>query len=207
MDRCIRIVVADRHALVAEALARLVGAEADMSVVAIVTDTETLLAAVRRHTPDMVLLCLGGRDDAGLASLERLRAHGLSVRVLALSADSGAAAMRAALEAGADGYALSTEPAGHALHAIRQVHRGHLVLPAGARRWLLRGAPDSALSRSELAVLALVADGLSNAGIAGRLHLSENTIKFHLRNIFQKLGTRNRTGAARWYLRQEAALA
>ncbi len=207
MNGCIRMVIADRHALVAEALGQLVNGEPDMSVVATATEPDTLLDAVRRHEPDMVLLCLGGRDDAGLGSLERIRAEALPVRVLALSADSGAAAMRAALEAGADGYALSTEPAQHALHAVRQVHRGHMVLPAGARRWLLRSGPDSCLSRSELAVLALVADGLSNAGIAGRLHLSENTIKFHLRNIFQKLGTRNRTGAARWFLRQEAVLA
>lgn len=207
MNGSIRMVIADRHALVAEALGRLVDAEADMTVVATATELDTLVDAVRRHGPDMVLLCLGGREDGALASLERIRAEALPVRVLALSADGGAASMRAALEAGADGYALSTEPAQHALHAVRQVHRGHMVLPAGARRWLLRGGPDSAVSRAELAVLALVADGLSNAAVAGRLHLSENTVKFHLRNIFQKLGTRNRTGAARWYLRQEAALA
>ncbi len=207
MNGCIRMVIADRHTLVAEALGRLVDAEPDMTVVATATEPDTLVDTVRRHGPDMVLLCLGSRDDSGLGSLERIRAEALPVRVLALSADNGAASMRAALEASADGYALSTEPAQHALHAVRQVHRGHMVLPAGARRWLLHGCPDGGLSRSELAVVALVADGLSNAGIAARLHVSENTIKFHLRNVFQKLGTRNRTGAARWYLRQEAVLA
>ncbi len=207
MDACIRIVIADRLALVAEALGRLVNGEPDMSVVATATDPEILVDTVRRHVPDLLLLSLSASDEASLDSLERIRAERLPVRVLALSAAADAATMRAALEAGVDGYALKTEPAQHALYALRQVHRGHLILPSGARRWLLRGSPDSALSKSELAVLSLVADGLSNAGVARTLHLSENTVKFHLRNIFQKLGTRNRTGAARWYLREHAALA
>jgi DNA-binding NarL/FixJ family response regulator len=210
MSGHIRVVIADRHRLVAEALRILVDGEPDMTVVALATESDGLLEAVRRLSPDMVLLCLGSRDGApevGLGSLERIRAERLPVRVLALAALSDAASMRAALEAGVDGYALKSEPAQHALFAVRQVHRGQLILPAGAKRWLLHGRDEGSacdLSRAELAVLELVADGLSNADIARRIFLSENTVKFHLRNIFQKLGTHNRTAAARWYLREHA---
>lgn len=204
MSGRIRIVIADRHTIVAEALGILVEAQPDMTVVATATEGDVLLDSVRRLAPDVVLLCLDPREEDGLDCLERLRAEHLGVRVLVLSASCDAASMRAALEAGADGYALKTESAEHTLFAVRQVHRGQLILPAGAKRWLLRGAVDSELSRSELAVLSVVADGLSNAAVARRLHVSENTVKFHLRNIFQKLGTRNRTGAARWYLREHA---
>ncbi|HEX9109779.1 MAG TPA: response regulator transcription factor [Longimicrobiales bacterium] len=207
MSANIRIVIADRHRLVAEALRILVDGEPDMTVVAVATEGDALLDAVRRLAPDMVLLCLGSRDAAGLTALERLRAERLPVRVLALAALADAASMRAALEAGVDGYALKSEPAQHALFAVRQVHRGQLILPAGAKRWLLHGredGPSSDLSRAELAVLELVADGLSNADIARRIFLSENTVKFHLRNIFHKLGTHNRTAATRWYLREHA---
>jgi DNA-binding NarL/FixJ family response regulator len=207
MSGHIRIVIADRHRLVADALRILVDGEPDMMVVAVATESDGLMDAMRRLAPDMLLLCLGSRDAVGLSSLERIRAERLPVRVLALAALSDAASMRAALEAGVDGYALKSEPAQYALSAVRQVHRGQLVLPAGARRWLLHGREDGSardLSRAELAVLELVADGLSNADIARRICLSENTVKFHLRNIFQKLGTHNRTAAARWYLREHA---
>ena len=207
MSGHIRIVIADRHRLVAEALRILVDGEPDMTVVAVATEGDALLEAVRHFAPDMVLLCLGRGDEVGLGSLERIRAERLPVRVLALAALSDAASMRAALEAGVDGYALKSEPAQHALFAVRQVHRGQLILPAGAKRWLLHGHDDGVgcdLSRAELAVLELVADGLSNADIARRIFLSENTVKFHLRNIFQKLGAHNRTAAARWYLREHA---
>ena len=199
MNGRIRVVIADRHALVLEGYRLLVDGEPDMTVVATATEADVLLDAVRQHAPDIVLLSLGSRGGR-LEWLKRIRAESHPVRVLALSAVNDAAAMRAALEAGADGYALKTEPAQHALFAMRQVYHGHLILPAGAQRWLLRGQPDGELSKSELAVLALVADGLPNAGIARRLHVRENTVKFHLRNIFQKLGAHNRTGAARWYL-------
>src|ERR671922_113776 len=88
---------------------------------------------------------------------------------------------------------------------LSDLQRGQLIFPAGAKHWLLRkrGSPDcNAVTDRELAVLALVADGLSNARIGSLLHVSENTVKFHLRNLYQKLGTRNRMEAARWYLRE-----
>jgi DNA-binding NarL/FixJ family response regulator len=87
--------------------------------------------------------------------------------------------------------------------AIRQVAAGQLVFPQSARRWLSppRSAPD-ALTEREEKVLALVAEGASNAHIATSLRVSESTVKFHLRNMFSKLGAANRTEAAAHYLRR-----
>jgi DNA-binding NarL/FixJ family response regulator len=88
--------------------------------------------------------------------------------------------------------------------SIRQVSRGHLVFPQAARRWLLRGDASGDASQTtarENEILVLVAEGLTNSQIARRLRVSDNTVKFHLQNLYLKLGVRNRTEAAALYLR------
>jgi DNA-binding NarL/FixJ family response regulator len=111
--------------------------------------------------------------------------------------------MRAALEGGASGFALKTEPPQQTVASIRQVYRGQLVFPLAARRWLLRAAPEPTQPTDrEMEILALVSEGLTNAQIARRLRVSDNTVKFHLQNVYLKLGVRNRTEAAAFYLRQ-----
>lgn len=197
----VRIVVADDHALVLEGLRALIAAEPDLRVVATATDGERLLDAVRRFQPDVAVMDLQMPYMDGPACLQRIRAEGLPVRVLVLSAFGDAHSMRAAIESGADGFALKTDPPHMTLTAIRQVAAGRMVFPEAARRWLVPAstADPNALTGREEAVLALVAEGKSNAQIAATLTLSENTVKFHLRNLFAKLGVANRTEAAAKY--------
>ena len=194
----IRIVLADDHALVLEGLRALLSAEPDLTVVATATDGERLLDAVRRFTPDVVAMDLQMPFMDGLTCLHHIRAEGLPVRVLVISAFGDAQSLRAAVEGGADGFALKTDSPEITLAAIRQVAAGHMVFPDAVRRWLMRNPLDdpNALTEREEAVLALVAEGKSNAQIGAALGLSENTIKFHLRNLFSKLGVTNRTEAA-----------
>ena len=207
MSDRVRVVLADDHELVLEGLRSLLENEADMQVVAAARTGEQLLDAVRRHRPDVVVLDLEMGQMSGLACLERIRAERLPVRVLVLTAYNDGASMRAALEGGADGYALKTEPPRQTVDSIRQVHRGQLVFPLAARRWLLgHAAPQDPrqLTERERAVLALVAEGVTNAQIARQLRVSENTVKFHLQNLYLKLGVANRTEAAAHYLREHA---
>jgi DNA-binding NarL/FixJ family response regulator len=200
----IRVVLADDHALVLEGLRALLAAEPDLRVVATATDGERLLDAVRRFRPEVVVMDLQMPYLDGSACLRHIRAEGLPVRVLVISAFSDAQSLHAAVDGGADGFALKTDPPNMTLAAIRQVAAGRMVFPEAARRWLARpAAPDpNALTDREAAVLALVAEGRSNAQIAAALSLSENTVKFHLRNLFAKLGVTNRTEAAARYHRQ-----
>jgi DNA-binding NarL/FixJ family response regulator len=196
----IKIVLGDDHALVLDGLRNLLSAEPDLRVVAVATDGERLLDAVRRFHPDLVVVDVQMPHMDGLTCLERIRSEKMPVRVLVLSAFGDGHTMRAAVEGGADGFALKTDPPQTTLAAIRQVAAGQLVFPQAARRWL-RGAssPSSdptALTDREEAVLAFVAEGKSNADIAGAMNLSESTVKFHLRNLFAKLGVTNRTEAA-----------
>jgi DNA-binding NarL/FixJ family response regulator len=205
----IRVVLADDHELVLEGLRSLLESEDDMQVLATAKDGARLVETVRTHRPDVVVLDLemGEAAQGGLDVLEQLRAVHPDVRVLVLTAYSDGDSMRGALERGADGYALKTEPPQQTVTSIRQVHRGQLVFPHAARRWLMRSpAPETnQLTARETEILALVAEGRTNAQIAARLRVSENTVKFHLQNLYLKLKLANRTEAAAWYLREHGS--
>jgi DNA-binding NarL/FixJ family response regulator len=205
MTTPIRVILADDHELVLDGLRSLIEAEDDIEVVATATTGEQVIEMVRRHRPDVVVLDLEMRGMTGIATLRQIRTEQLTVRVLVLTAYSDGASMRASLEAGADGYALKTEPPRQTLASIRQVFRGQLVFPLAAKRWLLGNSapPDPIqLTEREREVLALAAEGHTNAQIASKLHVSENTIKFHLQKLFLKMGVSNRTEAAARYLRE-----
>lgn len=197
--RPIRVVLGDDHALVLDGLRALLADETTLHVVAAASDGERVLDAVRRFRPDVVVLdwqmpYLGGRD-----CLCQIRRESLPVKVLVLSAFGDGHTLRAAIEAGADGFALKTDPPQVTLQAIHQVAAGQLVFPQAARRWLGPRADredPNALTDRENEVLELVAQGRSNGQIAAALSLSANTVKFHLRNAFAKLGVANRTEAA-----------
>lgn len=204
-NKTLRVIIADDHPLVVEGLHGLVGGEPDIDVVATATDGERALDAVRRFQPDLLIMDLEMPYMRGTACLKQIRAEGLSVRVLVLSAFGDAHTLREAIESGADGFALKTGAPEATLAAIRQVAHGQLVFPDAARRWLTdtqkRGASNALTDREE-DVLKLLANGASNAQIAQRLGLSESTVKFHLRNLFSKLGVTNRTEAAAHFHRR-----
>lgn len=204
-NRELRVIIADDHPLVVEGLTGLVGGEPDIDVVATATDGERALDAVRRFAPDLLIVDLEMPYMGGLACLRQIRAEDLPVRVLVLSAFSDAHTLREAIENGADGFALKTGAPEAILAAIRQVANGQLVFPQAARRWLAdsqKRAPSNELTDREEDVLRLLADGASNAQIATSLGLSQSTVKFHLRNLFTKLGVTNRTEAAARYHRR-----
>lgn len=193
----VRLVLADDHALVLDGLRAIVSAERDLQVVATATDGERALEAIHRFRPDVAVLDLQMPHMDGLACLARVRAELPATRVLLLSAFADAASLRGAIQGGADGYALKTDPPADTIRAIRAVAAGHLVFPATARRWLSGARADpTALTDREVTVLHLLAEGRSNAQIAAAVCLSENTVKYHLRNLFAKLGVSNRTEAA-----------
>jgi DNA-binding NarL/FixJ family response regulator len=206
MSKPLRVVIADDHPIVVEGLHVMIGGEPDIDVVATASDGERALDAVRRFAPDLLILDLEMPYMGGVACVRRIREEQLPVRVLVLSAFSDAHTLREAIEAGADGFALKTGAAEATLAAIRQVANGQLVFPQAARRWLTdtqkRIGPADQLTDREEDVLRLLADGASNAQIASTLTLSESTVKFHLRNLFSKLGVTNRTEAAAYYHRR-----
>lgn len=204
MNERLRVALADDHELVLEGLRGLLANEPDMEVVATATDGARLLAALERQPVDVVVLDLQIPVLDGIACLAEIRRRELPVRVLLLTAFGDGESIQSALEGGADGLALKTASPRQTVEAIRQVGQGYLVFPPAARKWL-RGHqrdPGPSLSAREWEVLGHAARGFSNAQIASALSVSENTVKFHLQNIFQKLNVNNRTEAAAVYFRQ-----
>ena len=198
-DRKISIVLADDHGIVLEGLRALLDSEGDMTVVAATTDGAQVLPLVRKHTPEVVVLDyeLGGLRATDI--IADLRAMPDAPRVLVLTAYHDGETIRSVLESGAEGLALKTASPQQTLSAIRQVVGGQLVFPQAARRWLeARGTRGGItdLTAREREVWALLAEGLTNVQIAARLALSENTVKFHVQHLYQKLGVKNRTEAA-----------
>jgi DNA-binding NarL/FixJ family response regulator len=125
-----------------------------------------------------------------------------------LTAHSDPRVMRAAWEKGAAGFALKSEPPRQTVATIRQVARGQMVFPLATRQAPASGERvHDTLTERELAVLAALSEGLTNARIARRLGITENTVKFHLQNLYLKLGARTRTEAVAWYLREMAGRA
>lgn len=200
----IRLVLADDHPLVLEGLRTLLEREPGLHVVAAVTEGESLLRAVQAHRPDMVILDLRLPGVDGLTCLRHIRTHHPDVRVLILTAFDDPEAVREAFELGADGFALKTDPPQMVIAAVWAVYHGRMVFPRIAARAVQEEYSASLLERlspREREVLALVAEGLTNAQIAARLYISDQTVKFHLRNIYQKLGVATRTEAAAYYHR------
>ena len=202
MDKALRVVLADDHELVLEGLRALLANEADIEVVGTAANGASLLKLVEQTRPDVAVVDLQMPAD-GLTALTEIRRLDFPVRVLVLTAFGDGESIQSALEGGADGFALKTAPPRQTIEAIRQVGHGYLVFPPAARKWLQGHRPDPGpdLSAREWEVLEQLSKGLTNGQIATAMNVSENTVKFHLQNIFQKLGVNNRTEAAGYYFR------
>lgn len=200
------MVLADDHPLVLEGLKALLDAQPDLEVVATASNGDQLLETLRARRPDVAVLDLEMGDPDGLVCLERIVEEGLPVRVVILTAHADPQVMRTALEKGAAGFALKSEPPRETVAIIRQVANGRMVFPLASRT----PAPEPAgrlrspLTDREMAVLVALSEGLPNARIARRLGISANTVKFHLQNLYLKLGARTRTEAVAWYLKEVA---
>jgi len=194
----IRIVIADDHPVVRAGVRALLDAEDDLEVIreAATADEAVLLAG--QLAPDLVLMDLQFADGPrGAEATRRIRALDQPPHVLVLTNYDTDADILTAIEAGASGYLLKDAPPDELVAAVRAAAAGESALaPVIAGRLMARmRAPLTSLSARELEVLELVAAGASNTDIAGRLHITEATVKSHLVHIFTKLDVGSRTAA------------
>jgi DNA-binding NarL/FixJ family response regulator len=175
-------------------------------VVGKTTSTDEALSMVEDHRPDLLITELEGDagDRSGLTLIERARAIVPDVRPIVLSMHHEAQVIDAALAAGAAAYVVKTAHPEDLASAIRQAF-SHSVYLAGRPAVSPIPVPEPApvddspgLTRRELEILRLVAEGHSNAQLARMLWVTEQTVKFHLSNIYRKLDVANRTEASRW---------
>ncbi len=192
----IRLLVADDQALVRSALVALLELEDDFSVVAQVGRGDEVVAAARAERPDVALLDVEMPGLDGLAAAAALAQELPSCRVLILTTFGRPGYLRRAMESRALGFLVKDAPAEQLADAVRRVAAGERVVdPALAAATLAGGA--SPLTGRERDVLVAARDGATVADIAGRLFLSEGTVRNYLSAAIAKTGVRNRVEAAR----------
>jgi DNA-binding NarL/FixJ family response regulator len=198
-------VICDAHPMWLDAVEQVLR-RIGIRVVGKATSAGKALAMVEEHRPDLLITELEetSHELSGLALIERARAAVPAVRTIVLSMHQDTQVIESALAAGAAAYVVKTAHPDDLASAVRQAF-SHSVYLAG-RRNLAPGAVEPtpqpveqpSLTRRELEILRLVAEGHSNAQLARMLWVTEQTVKFHLSNIYRKLDVANRTEASRW---------
>ncbi|MGH3450481.1 MAG: MadR family response regulator transcription factor [Haloechinothrix sp.] len=201
-QRPLKIVLVDDHAIVRQGLRSILEREDDMRVVGEATTAGEARAVVERVRPDIVLLDLKlstGSDTEGLAVCADLTARYPETGVLVLTTFLDDSLVLEAIRRGARGYVIKDVDTTGLVSSIRAVSRNESAFDsrsASAMVRSIRTAPEEpTLTEREQKVLELLAHGLSNRDIGGKLYISETTVKFHVRNIMRKLAASSRAEA------------
>lgn len=203
----LRVAIADDHRLMLDGIKRALETAPDIRVVGEAMSGDEMLTIVPKVRPDVVILDLRMPRGDGLTTLAKLRKDYPDLKVIVLSMFEDSEHIDQALSQGAAGYVVKSINPLDLPSTIRQVVEGTVYHPAG--RGGGGGPADGAapaptpggLTDRELSILRLVAEGMSNLDIASKLYVTEQTVKFHLSNIYRKLGVANRTEATRYAYR------
>jgi DNA-binding NarL/FixJ family response regulator len=172
-----------------------------VSVVGRATDPDAAVELVERSKPDLLIAETSGDGHRGaVAAVHRALAAAPGVRIVALSESAAPDEIDAAFQAGASAYVVKTTHPEDLASAVRQTFDASMFFPgmSNAARPPASAPEATSLTRRELEILRLVAEGNTNAKIARSLWVTEQTVKFHLSNIYRKLDVANRTEASRW---------
>lgn len=197
-----RLVIADDHELLRDALAAYALNKGGLEVVASVGDAQSAIIACAERRPDNLVIDIEmpGRDS--IAAIADIKAASPSTRVVVLSAYCKEAMIVAALRNGAAGYVLKTEPPAEIFAALKRVLSGETVLsqqaqrlvPAGGRRGEAPATLLSTLTPRELEVLRSIGRGCDNNQMAEAMHLSKSTVERHIERLMNTVGIHTRAG-------------
>ena len=205
-----RIVLVDDHRLFRDGLRSLLSYQDDFEVVGEADDAESGLIETRKLRPDIVLMDIdfpSGPD--GIQAVEWIKAELPETNVIMLTVHDDTDKLLDAFKAGAQGYLVKSIRSEELLRRLRGIAEGDAVLSRGIAMRILDEfrkstgiPPDMALTTREFEVLGLVARRMSNKEIAGKLVISEHTVKNHMKNILTKLQVRSRRAAAAYGISQ-----
>jgi DNA-binding NarL/FixJ family response regulator len=199
----IKLLLADDHPLIIAGIRRTLEHVDDIEVVGEARSGDELLQLVQRRGPDIVLMDFKMPGMHGVEMIERIRASSPEVKIVVLSASDDRPTIDSALQAGASAYVLKSAHRVDIASVLRQASSG-AVFHAPAAAAVRPGAPQTPatplLTDRERSILSAVASGMTTSAISRDLWISEHTIKFHLTNIYRKLGVVNRAGAVRYAL-------
>jgi len=201
VDRTIKVLIADDHPLILQGLRRTLEACDDIEVVGEARVGNEVPALVQRRAPDVVLLDLRMPGLDGIGCVREIKAVAPDVKAVLLTASEDREAIEAAIEAGASGYVLKSVNALDVPAVVRQVAAGYTMFHTPAKDGPGEGPDDAgrpSLTNREATILGAIAGGKTTKAISAELWVSEHTVKFHLTNIYRKLGVSNRSGAVRY---------
>jgi len=193
----IRVLCVDDHRLMREGIARIVGRQPDMTVVAEASNGKEAVDRFLEHRPDVTLMDLQLPVMNGLDALRAIRKADADAKVVMLTMYQGEEDIHRALEAGAQGYLLKDMLPDDLIRVIREVQAGERVIPPEVAAALEARAGQSALTTRELQVLELLGTGMRNKEIAAALGISSDTASAHIKSIFTKFEVHDRVAALR----------
>jgi DNA-binding NarL/FixJ family response regulator len=194
-----KVLIADDHRLILDGIRRALESEPDFEIVAEAEKGSQVLPLVNRTRPDLVLLDLRMPEMDGLTCLQEIRKRHPDTKVIVLSVSTDPEVIQTALKRGASAYVVKSVNPVDLPAVLRQAVEGTVFSAVGLPEEGESSAARAAgLTEREVAILNALARGLSNEAIGKELWVAEQTVKFHLTNIYRKLGVRNRTEAARY---------
>ena len=195
----IKVLIADDHPLVIAGIRRTLEQNDDIEIVGEAHSGPELMQLVERRSPDLVLMDLRMPGVIGTQAIERLHEARPDLKMVVLSACDDRPSIDAALGAGAHAYIVKSVNTSDIASVIRQASGGAVFHAPRVSQPVVQEAPDlPVLTERERAILTAVAAGMTTATISKDLWVSEHTVKFHLTNIYRKLGVPNRAGAVRY---------
>lgn len=204
----IKILLVDDHAVVRSGLSKFLLVNKDLELVAEAADGAEAVTMVALHKPDVVLMDLMMPGMDGITATREIHQKFPQVKVIALTSFSEQNMVQGALQAGAAGYLQKNVTAAELAGAIHSAHAGRMTLSPEAAQALANSISQpqisgNALTERERDVLRCLVDGLNNNEIAEKLIVSLGTVKFHVSNIFQKMGVDSRVEAVKAAIEQK----
>ncbi|QYJ76020.1 MULTISPECIES: response regulator [Shewanella] len=207
MGKPYSVLVVDDHPLLRRGICQLIGSDKDFTLFGEAGSGLDALSAVANDEPDIILLDLNMKGMTGLDTLNGLRQEGVTSRIVILTVSDAKQDVIRLLRAGADGYLLKDTEPDLLLEKLKHAMLGHRVISEAVEEYLfeLKNATDEnewidALTPRELQILEQLAEGLSNRLISEQLHISEGTVKVHVKNLLRKANAKSRTEMAVRYL-------
>ena len=195
MSAAIRILTVDDHPMLREGIAAVLASEQDMIMVAEASNGREAVDQFRTHHPDVTLMDVQMPEVNGIDAIIKIREEFPDARIIVLTTYTGDAQAARAFKAGACGYLLKSMVRKELIDTIRLIHAGKKKIPAEIAVEMAQHHSDDALTEREIEVLREVAAGNANKMVAQLLHISEETVKAHMRSILSKLGANDRTHA------------
>lgn len=198
----IRVLCVDDHRLVRDGIALVINRESDMHVVATAASVAEASAAFAREQPDVTLMDLQLGDESGVDAIRAIHALDPGAKVVVVTMYHGHEDIYRAMQAGATTYLVKNALSDDLIRVLRDVYAGERPMSADVEARLRERADQPALTAREVQVLEMIARGLRNKEIAAALDISDETVRAHVRNLFSKLSTTDRTAAVHTAIRR-----